>query len=103
MAGCNFAGLLSKVGVSLQFQVSHHCIANLPVHKREKILREDPLMQDKWDDEFGDRITELVLIGMDINYEEIGRGLDACLLTDEEMTVDYKKFNNPIPKFVAVS
>lgn len=103
LAGREFVGLLSQAGVSLQFQAAGNWLADLPVHEREKILREDPAMQEKWNDEFGDRMTELVLIGMDMECEEIERELDACLLTDKEMTQDCKKFNDPLPKFVVAS
>ena len=103
LAGRDFAGLLSQAGVSLQFQAAGNWLADLPVHEREQILRQDPAMQEKWDDEFGDRMTELVLIGMDMNHEEIERELDACLLTNEEMTQNWKEFNDPLPKFVVAS
>ncbi|MFF5995234.1 GTP-binding protein [Lysinibacillus sp. KU-BSD001] len=103
LAGRDFVGLLSQAGVSLQFQAAGHWVADLPVHEREQILREDPAMQEKWDEQFGDRMTELVLIGMDMVREDIERELDACLLTDEEMKQDWKTFNDPLPKFVVAS
>lgn len=103
LAGRDFAGLLSQSGISLQFQVAGNWIADLPVHEREKILREDSVMQEKWDDEFGDRMTELVLIGIDMNREEIEKELDKCLLTDNEMRQDWRKFNDPLPPFIISS
>ncbi|WP_431027838.1 GTP-binding protein [Lysinibacillus sp. LZ02] len=103
LAGREFAGLLSQAGVSLQFQSAGNWVADLPVHEREQILREDPAMQAKWDEQFGDRMTELVLIGMDMVREDIERELDACLLTDEEMKQDWQTFNDPLPKFVVAT
>lgn len=103
LAGRDFAGLLSQAGVSLQFQAAGNWVADLPVHEREQILREDEGMRAKWDEKFGDRMTELVLIGMDMNREEIEQSLDTCLLTDKEMEQDWKKFNDPLPKFIVAS
>ena len=39
---------------------------------------------------------------MDMNRGEIERELDVCLLTDDETTQDWSKFNNPFPEFVVV-
>ena len=45
--------------------------------------------QDKieagWDDQFGDRMNEIVFIGQDLDEERIGQELAACLATDEEL------------------
>jgi hypothetical protein len=42
-------------------------------------------------------MTEIVFIGMDINRQEIEASLDACLLTDEEMSQDWTMFVDPFP------
>lgn len=39
----------------------------------------------RWDDEFGDRINELVIIGQEMPKEDITTGLKDCLLTDNEL------------------
>ena len=50
---------------------------------------EDPQMvaeiRAAWDEQTGDRRQELVIIGQDLNEDEIRRELDACLLTSDEL------------------
>lgn len=45
-------------------------------------------------------MNELVLIGIDLNKEQIEAALDECLLTDEEMIQDWSKFHDPLPPFI---
>lgn len=54
-------------------------------------------MLDEWDDQFGDRQTELVFIGMDLRPEEIIKELDKCLLTDAEFDQDWSTLPDPFP------
>jgi len=55
-----------------------------------------------FDGEFQDRRQELVIIGIDMNKEEIIKNFDSCLLTDEEMELGvdkWKDFENPFPEW----
>uniref|UniRef100_UPI00374DE2A0 GTP-binding protein n=1 Tax=Undibacterium sp. TaxID=1914977 RepID=UPI00374DE2A0 len=55
---------------------------------------------DKSEAPFGDRRQELVLIGMEMDKQEIHDKLDACLLTDSEMALGesrWEQFNDPFP------
>ncbi len=45
----------------------------------------EELIMSKWDKQFGDRQTELVIIGQDMEEQKIKQELDACLCSDEEL------------------
>ncbi|MBW7455939.1 GTP-binding protein, partial [Paenibacillus sepulcri] len=52
-----------------------------------------------WDEEWGDRVTKLVFIGIEMNREEIARSLDKALLDDEEMAANWRTLKDPLPRF----
>ncbi|MGB6406100.1 MAG: GTP-binding protein [Planococcus donghaensis] len=52
-----------------------------------------------WDLENGIKMTELVLIGIDMDQSSIVKELDRCLMTDEEKEQDWSTFCDPLPKF----
>lgn len=74
-------------------------MATYTAEEREQTLKEEPELRAKWDEQFGDRINELVFIGIDMNEAEIIKTLDHCLLTTEEMNQDWTTFKDPLPKF----
>ncbi len=96
-------GLLSQAGPSIIFQGAGEWLATYPEQERNQILQEEPELLGKWDEEFGDRMTELVLIGIDMDREAIENSLDQCLLTEEEMKMDWKALNDPLPAFTATA
>lgn len=97
----DLAGLLSQAGPSIMLQAAGEWVAVYPEDEIKEVLNEDPDLKAKWDSEYGDRMTELVLIGVDMNREEIEKDLDLCLLTDEEMRMDWSLFQDPLPPFTA--
>lgn len=96
----DLVGMLSQAGSTITIQGAGEWIATLPKAEQEEMRREDPLLDNKWDDHFGDRMTELVLIGIDMKQLEIEESLDKCLLTEEEMKSNWNEFNDPVPEFV---
>lgn len=97
------AGLLSQAGSSIQFQGAGYWIATLPKVQQQQIFEEDCTISSRWDDEHGDRQTEIVFIGMDMDKEEIEVALDACLLRDDEMRMDWSLFEDTLPPFVSAN
>ncbi|MEK4712318.1 GTP-binding protein [Sporosarcina sp. FSL K6-5500] len=97
----DMAGLLSQAGSSIIFQGAGQWIAALPKAQQKLVFADDPELLERWDDKHGDRQTELVFIGLDMDREEIEEDLDDCLLTEEEMAMDWSGFADPLPIFVA--
>jgi G3E family GTPase len=57
-------------------------------------------IQKNWEEPFGDRRQELVLIGMDMDEAALRSRFDDCLLTDEEMRLGpagWAAFEDPLP------
>jgi G3E family GTPase len=52
-----------------------------------------------WDEEYGVKMTELVLIGIGMAQQAITDSLNSCLLTEEELTQDWANFPDPLPGF----
>lgn len=71
--------------------------AALPPEEQQVLRAEDPEWAASWDPEHGDRVTELVFIGIGLDQEAIVKQLDACLLTDEEYAADWSRLPDPLP------
>jgi G3E family GTPase len=56
-------------------------------------------IEEKWDTTWGDRLTELVFIGQDIDKEKVVSDLEKCLLTENEIVNFTNKieFADPFP------
>jgi G3E family GTPase len=102
----DFAGLWSQAGATCR-----HGAAGLwwsAVDKADWPQDADYLanIASKWDGDYGDRRQELVFIGMQMNQAEIRAKLDACLLTDDEMTQGeavWRTYADPFPDWRAVT
>lgn len=97
----HMAGLISQAGASIQFQGAGYWIATLPKVQQQQIFEEDPTVSSRWDDEYGDRQTEIVFIGIDLNKSAIESALDTCLLTEDEMKMDWTLLEDTLPGFVS--
>lgn len=93
----DMAASLSQAGPSIQFGPAGYWVAALPEDQQREILETEPDVKERWDDAWGDRMTELVFIGMDMNRADIENRLSRCLLSEEEMKQDWSTFNNPLP------
>lgn len=93
------AGLLSQAGPSLTLQAAGKWIAAYPEEEQRQILKEAPELLERWNAVYGDRMTELVMIGIQMNQQEIENELDQCLLTEMEMQQDWSLYEDRLPAF----
>jgi G3E family GTPase len=71
-------------------------VASMPEHRQQTQRRMRPDLP--WDGEVGDRRTELVVIGREMDDQSLRAALADCELTDEEMDADRDAFENPFPE-----
>jgi G3E family GTPase len=89
---------LSQSGPSVQVGTAGLWVSALPLAEQAHYREEMPELNNNWHPEFGDRINELVFIGIDMDRTEMERTLDACLLSKEERQLDASMFADPFPK-----
>lgn len=90
-----FALSVSQAGPSMMIEPVSYWVAAMPRVEQESILKENPLIQKEWDPEFGDRMTQLVFIGTDMDEKEIVSQLDASLLTTDEFDLEWSSLSDP--------
>ena len=96
----DFAGQLSVAGKLAEIAPAGKWWAAVP--KNEWDIEDEEMMKDirnHWEDPHGDRRQEIVLIGTDINKEDLNKRLSECLLTDDEYQQgpeEWKKHPDPI-------
>ncbi|MGG3470028.1 GTP-binding protein [Neobacillus pocheonensis] len=91
----DLALLFSQAGPSIQLEPVSYWIASFPSEQQAQYFEENPVLRDDWDEMYGDRKNELVLIGINMDKNLVKASLDRCLLTDEEMTENWNEMNDP--------
>lgn len=95
----NTAISFSQAGVSRQLAPAGLWVASLSEEERIAYFGENYPKSPDWDDEWGDRVTKLVLIGIDLDKDAITQSLDSALLTEEEMSGNWRSLPDPLPTF----
>lgn len=93
----DWAASISQAGPSIQFGPAGSWLAALSEEERQEIVAADPEALDQWDEQWGDRMNEIVMIGIGMNRPDLEEELDECLLNDNEMDMDWSSFENPLP------
>ena len=83
-------GLLSQAGSNITISGAGEWVATYSNDEQKKLLQEDSKLSREWDVLYGDRLTEIVFIGISISQKEIQESLELCVLTEEEMTEGYR-------------
>lgn len=89
------ACLFSQAGSFVNIHPITFWVDAMKEEEKQEILRSRPEVKENWDPEYGDRETQFVIIGSDLNKEEITKALDQCLLNSEEIDADWTKLNEP--------
>ena len=75
-------------------------MAAIPREEWDLDPEEQADLDDRWDPLLGDRMTELVFIGVDMDHDAIIAALDSCVLTSEEIELGFAgwaAFSDPLP------
>jgi hypothetical protein len=67
----------------------------LDEERQQFIRRENPSINQDWHPHYGDRKTQLVFIGTDLDQQAITEELDSCLLTESELAGDWSQLPDP--------
>ncbi|WP_080873560.1 GTP-binding protein [Oceanobacillus timonensis] len=98
----NVAGFLSQAGSMMTLEGAGRWLASYSEAEQEALKVQDPSLFEDWDEQAGGRMTELVLIGSEMDKEGIAASLDACLVTEEEAGQDISAFVDDLPAFPVV-
>ena len=77
-----------QAGGSLRADSAGVWWSSMPFHQRIRyasFVENKELIEARWDATFGDRKSEIVFIGQDMDEKAIRQDMDACLSTDEEL------------------
>jgi len=87
----------SQAGPSIQFGPAGRWIATLPEAEQAVYKQAEPKIAAAWHPVHGDRVNQIVFIGLSMNRRELCDQLDQCLLTEAEMTADLREFADRFP------
>ena len=89
------ACLLSQAGSSCNISPVTYWVAAMSKEQREQILNQRPDVAQSWDIEYGDRNTQFVIIGTQLDQEKIVKELDQCLVNGDEVDSDWNQLEDP--------
>ncbi|MCQ2322990.1 MAG: GTP-binding protein [Bacteroidales bacterium] len=71
--------IFEQAGVQKKLSEAGYWFATASKEELEQMARQDPSILNDWDEEYGDRMEKIVLIGQKMDKEQITRDLDNCL------------------------
>lgn len=87
----------SQAGASLMADRAGVWWCSIPAEKWQLDDETAAIIRERWHPVFADRYNEIVIIGQEIEKDEIVRQLDACLCSMEE--ISRSVFSDPFPSF----
>ena len=76
----NMAYVFEQAGHQVHIQENGYFVDYAPEEDKKQIIADNPDLLDEWDDEVGDRMIKLVIIGRHMDRAAIEDGLDKCLV-----------------------
>ena len=78
----------SQAGGSMKAEGAGVWWASMPFNERIKFQNfadNQEIIEERWTKEFGDRLNEIVIIGINLNENEVRNILNNCICTQEEI------------------
>ena len=75
----DMAYVFETSGRQIQAGASGRWLASMPKKEQEKILAQEPRMKEDWDEQVGDKMIKLCIIGQKLDKKKICSDLDALL------------------------
>lgn len=76
----NMAYLFEQAGKQVHLQENGLFVDSAPEAEKQKIISDNPEIMREWDDEVGDRMTKLCIIGRHMDRAAVEATLDSCLV-----------------------
>ncbi|MGK9044913.1 GTP-binding protein [Mammaliicoccus vitulinus] len=89
------ACLFSQAGSFVNIHPITYWVDAMKEEQKREILDDRPEVKENWDPEYGDRETQFVIIGSDLNVDEITKSLDKCLVDSQEIDADWSQLYDP--------
>ena len=86
---------LDKSGQSVRAGPKGTWIATLPEAQQQRYFAARPGIKANWDEQWGDRGTELVFIGREFDRESLVGQLRECVLSETEMDESWSEYPDP--------
>ncbi|ELY60552.1 cobalamin synthesis protein P47K [Natronococcus amylolyticus DSM 10524] len=90
---------INVAGRSIRVGPGGSWIDAMPEPERSEHLEQNPELEESWHDRWGDRSTQLVLIGTEMDHESLRAALEDCLLEDAELEADWSSYEDRFPTF----
>lgn len=71
--------MFEQAGHQMRLMENGLFVDSAPEGEKQKIIDENPEIMQIWDDETGDRMTSLCIIGRHMDKDALIAALDACL------------------------
>ena len=93
----DFSSLMETAGNHVDISPLTYWLATLPKAERMQVLSEDPEIKERWHPVYGDRLTEIVFIGIDMHQSGIEAALDLCLVDEAALQSGLYSKTSPYP------